>query len=97
MRGLIMSKENEEIVEERIYTIPLTKAWSVSIKKRTPRAMRVLKDFIKKHMKPEGLLISTEVNEFLWRRGIRGSPRKIRIKAVRNTDNVVIVYLVKGE
>ncbi len=92
-----MAKENEEIVEERIYTIPLTKAWSSPIKKRTPRAIRVLKDFIKKHMKPEKLLISTEVNEFLWRKGIRGSPRKIRIKAVRDTDNVVIVYLIKGE
>ena len=92
-----MSKENEEIVEERIYTVPLTKSWSSPIKKRTPRAMRVLKDFIKKHMKTEDILISTEVNEFLWSKGIRGSPRKIRIKAVRDTDNVVAVYLVKGE
>ena len=46
-----MSKGNEKIVEERIYTVPLTKAWSVPKKKRTPRAMRVLKEFIKKHMK----------------------------------------------
>lgn len=92
-----MSKENEEIVEERIYTIPLSKAWSSPKKKRTPRAMRVLKDFIRKHMKPEALLISTEVNEFLWSKGIEGSPRRIRIKAVRDTDNVVTVYLVKGE
>ena len=65
-----MSKEDEEIVEERIYTIPLRKAWSSPKKKRTPRAMRVLKDFIKKHMKPEELLISLEVNEFLWSKGI---------------------------
>jgi ribosomal protein L31E len=48
-------------------------------------------------MKPEELLISTEVNEFLWSKGIEGSPRRIRIKAVRDTDNVVTVYLVKGE
>jgi large subunit ribosomal protein L31e len=92
-----MSKENEEIVEERIYTIPLSKAWSSPKKRRTPRAIRVLKDFIRKHMKPEALLISTEVNEFLWSKGIEGSPRRIRIKAVRDTDNVVTVYLVKGE
>ncbi len=92
-----MSKENEEIVEERIYTVPLTKAWSVPKKKRTPRAMRVLKEFIKKHMKPEELLISTEVNEFLWSKGIQGAPRKIRIKAVKDVDNVVTIYLVKGE
>jgi large subunit ribosomal protein L31e len=92
-----MSKENEEAVEERIYTIPLSKAWSSPKKKRTPRAVRVLKEFIKKHMKPEELFISTEVNEFLWSKGIEGSPRRIRIKAVRDIDNVVTVYLVKGE
>ncbi len=92
-----MSKENKEIVEERIYTIPLTKAWSSPKRTRTPRAMRVLKDFIRKHMKSEDLLISTEVNEFLWSKGIEGSPRKIRIKAVRDADIVVTVYLVKGE
>jgi len=92
-----MSKDDEKIVEERIYTVPLTKAWSVPKKKRTPRAMRVLKEFIKKHMKPEELLISTEVNEFLWSKGIQGSPRKIRIKAVKDVDNVVTIYLVKGE
>ena len=89
--------ENEQIVEERIYTIPLSKAWSTSKRRRTPRAMRVLKDFIRKHMKPEELVITTEVNEFLWSKGIEGSPRRIRIKAVRDTDNVVTVYLVKGE
>lgn len=92
-----MSKENEEAVEERIYTIPLSKAWSSPKKRRTPRAVRVLKEFIKKHMKPEELFISTEVNEFLWSKGIEGSPRRIRIKAVRDIDNVVTVYLVKGE
>ena len=92
-----MSNENEDIVEERIYTIPLKKAWSSPKRRRTPRALRVLKDFIHKHMKPEVLLISTEVNEFLWCKGIEGSPRRIRIKAVRDTDNVVTVYLVKGE
>jgi large subunit ribosomal protein L31e len=92
-----MSNENKDIIEERIYTVPLRKAWSSSKKRRTPRAIRVLKDYIQKHMKPEALLISTEVNEFLWSKGIEGSPRRIRIKAVRDAENVVTVYLVKGE
>ena len=59
--------------------------------------MRVVKDFIKRHMKPEGLIISREVNEHLWSKGIEKPPRRIKVKAVRDKDNVVIVYLVKGK
>ena len=59
--------------------------------------MRSIKDFIRKHMKPDDLIISTEVNERLWNRGIEKPPRRIRIKAVRDNDNIVTVYLVKGE
>ena len=46
-------KEEEEIVEERIYTVPLGKAWIMPPNKRTPRAVRMLRTFIVKHMKLE--------------------------------------------
>lgn len=59
--------------------------------------MRVVKDFIRRHMKPESIIISREVNEHLWSKGIEGPPRRIRVKAVRDKDDVVTVYLVKGE
>jgi large subunit ribosomal protein L31e len=59
--------------------------------------VRVVKVFVKRHMKPEGIIISREVNEHLWSKGIEGPPRRIRVKAVRDKDNVVTVHLVKGE
>src|SRR3989304_4115678 len=46
-------KEEEEIVEERIYTIPLGKASVRPPKKRTPRAIQMIRAFITKHMKLE--------------------------------------------
>jgi len=99
--------EEEEIVEENFYTIPLRRAWISPRKKRTPRAMRILKSFVKKHMKlrteaegeeeAERLVISNEVNERIWGRGIEKPPRKIRVRAVKDKEGVVTVYLAEGD
>jgi hypothetical protein len=45
--------EEEEIVEERVYTIPLGKATVRPPKKRAPRAIQLIRAFVTKHMKVE--------------------------------------------
>lgn len=97
----------EEIVEEKIYTIPLRDAWRSPRKHRTPRAIRLIRSFIQRHMKvglkagleeEEGrLIISNEVNEWVWRRGIEKPPRKIRVRAIKDRDGNVTVYLAEGD
>jgi large subunit ribosomal protein L31e len=84
--------EEIEIVEERIYTIPLRKVWGPPRGKRTPRAMRLLRAFVKRHMKAENVEISNEVNEELWARGIRKPPREIKVRLVKDKEGRVIVY-----
>ena len=89
--------EEEEIIDERIYTVPLRKAyWTGSRLRRANRAIRILQKFVERHMKPEGLLISKEVNEHIWSRGIEKPPRRIRIRATKNDENLVRVYLAEG-
>jgi large subunit ribosomal protein L31e len=98
----------EEFVEERFYTIPLSKAWIYPRKKRAPKATRIVKSFVTKHMKiqtipdedeeeAERLVISNEVNEKLWSRGIEKPPRKIRVRVVKDKEGVVTVLLAEGE
>jgi large subunit ribosomal protein L31e len=97
----------EDIVEERFYTIPLRKAWISTRKKRAPRAGRIVKSFVLKHMKvrtvaeeeeePEKLVIDNEVNEKLWSRGIEKPPRKIRVRVVKDKEGVVTVLLAEGD
>ncbi len=101
-------KEIEEIVEEKIYTIPLGRAWISPRKKRAPRAIRLIKSFIQRHMKikteveemeeeeAERLVISNEVNEKVWSRGIEKPPRKIRVRAAKDKEGVITVYLAEG-
>jgi large subunit ribosomal protein L31e len=103
-------EEKEEIVEEKIYTIPLAKATIRPPKKRAPRAVQIIKDFVTKHMKLEmpveeeeekeelpRLIISKEVNEKVWGRGMEKPPRKIRVRAAKDKDGDVTVYLAEGE
>jgi large subunit ribosomal protein L31e len=103
-------EEEEEIVEERIYTIPLARALVRPPKKRAPRAMQIIKAFVTKHMKLEmrveeeeekeelpKLVISNDVNEKVWGKGIEKPPRKIRVRAAKDKDGNVTVYLAEGE
>src|SRR5665648_105665 len=44
-------KKDEQIVEERFYTIPLSRALVRPPKKRAPRAIQLIKEFVNRHMK----------------------------------------------
>ena len=84
----------EEIVEERVYTIPFyPKLNSIPRKQRTPRALRLLSEFVIRHMKAGKVWISPEVNEKMWERGIEKPPRRIDVRLSKDVEGVVEVYL----
>lgn len=83
----------EEIIDERIYTIPLAKARRGPRNKWAKKSVRYLKEFMERHFKPETLVISQEVNEAIWKRGIQKPPRKLKVRATKNIDGLVVVYL----
>jgi large subunit ribosomal protein L31e len=103
-------KKDEQIVEERFYTIPLSRALVRPPKKRAPRAMQLVKEFVNRHMKiamkvteeeeeeelPQ-LIISKEVNEKIWDRGIEKPPRKIKTRITKDKDGNVTVYLAETQ
>ena len=100
--------EEEEVVEEKTYTIPLGKALIMPPRKRAPRAMHMIRAYIVKHMKipsraeeedeePPTLTITKEVNERIWDRGIEKPPRKIRVRATKDKEGNVKVHLAEGE
>jgi large subunit ribosomal protein L31e len=85
----------EEIIDERIYIVPLAKARRGPRNKYAKKAVRYLREYMERHFKPESLVISQEVNEAIWARGIQKPPRKIKIRATKNIDGLVVVYLQK--
>ena len=85
----------EEIVDERIYIIPLAKARRGPRNKWAKKGVRYLREFMERHFKPESLVISQEVNEAIWAHGIQKPPRKIKIRATKNIDGLVVCYLAE--
>ena len=103
-------KKEEEVVEERFYTIPLSRALVRPPKKRAPRAMQLIKIFVTKHMKLQikvteeeeeeelpQLVISKEINEKVWARGIEKPPRRIKTRVTKDKDGNVTVYLAENQ
>ncbi|HJX51063.1 MAG TPA: 50S ribosomal protein L31e [Candidatus Nanoarchaeia archaeon] len=95
-----MAKEETKKPElEREYIIPLRRKCRVVPRyKKANKAVKTVKEFLVKHMKIRDrdlkkVKLSTYVNEFLWNRGIRHPPHKIKVKAIKEGD-IVRVELV---
>lgn len=79
---------------ERIYTVPLGDAYETVRRKRVPRAVKMLRAFISRHMKAEGerILLSASLNDFLWARSIQKPPRRVKVRLIKD-DGVIRAYL----
>jgi large subunit ribosomal protein L31e len=82
---------------ERVYTVPLGRAWMAQKYRRSEKAMTLLRKFVERHMKPTEMIIDPSVNEAIWSKGIRNPPRKIRVKMTKDDEGVVTVELVGEE
>jgi len=82
-------------VLERAYNVPLRREYLKAPNwKRTPKAVRALKQFISKHMKSEDVRIGIYANQLLWKDGIKKPPHHIKVNAVKDDKGVVKVELV---
>jgi large subunit ribosomal protein L31e len=86
---------NSEVELERTYTVPLSRAWIAPRYRRTSRAVNVLKEFARRHMKSAEIKIDSDLNEKLWSRGITGPPRRIVVKMTKDEDGLVTISLPK--
>ncbi|MFH0885281.1 MAG: 50S ribosomal protein L31e [Candidatus Micrarchaeota archaeon] len=79
---------------ERIYTVPLGDAYETVRRKRVPRAVKILRAFIGRHMKAEDerILISESLNKFLWVRSIQKPPRRVKVRLIKD-EGVIRAFL----
>ena len=90
-------EEEIEVVEEKVYTIPLRHVWVVTPRgRRAPRAVRDVRDYVARHMKSDEVAVSNEINSEIWGRSINKPPRKITVRAVKDKEGKVIIYPAKG-
>ncbi len=76
------------------YMVPLKRAYDKPRTRRSNVAVKEIFDFLYKHTRKrkENIVLSKEVNEFVWKRGIQKPPRKIPI-SIREEGGKVYVFL----
>lgn len=77
---------------ERIYTVPLGDAYDTVRNKRAPRAVKILREFLTRHMKADQVLLSEALNKFIWERSIQKPPRRVKVRVIKE-DAVARAYL----
>jgi len=80
------------MVLERIYTINLSKIYSIGRhRERARKAIKFIKAFTVRHMKTseEDIILGQDLNEHVWMNGIQNPPRKIKVKMVKDDTGKV--------
>ena len=76
---------------ERVYTVPLGKVLLSQSQHRAVRAINMIREFARKHMKTQEIKIDEEVSHLIWSKGVRSPPRKIRVRMTKTDDGYILV------
>ena len=76
---------------ERVYTIPLGKVLLSPDNRRAMRAINMIREFARRHMKAQEIKIDQSLSHEIWARGIRSPPRKVRVRMMRTDEGHVLV------
>lgn len=86
-------------MEERIMVVPLRKVLDAPRTKRAPRAIKLIRSHVARHMKinEEDVWLDTPINEAVWGKGIEHPPNKIKIKATKFKDQDLVEVTLPEE
>ena len=76
---------------ERVYTINLGKVLLSVDTHRAPRAINMIKEFARHHMKTSDIKIEEDLAHIIWSRGVRSPPRKIRVRMSKTDEGYILV------
>ncbi len=76
---------------ERVYTINLGKVLLSPDNQRAKRAINMIKEFARRHMKNDQIKLEEDLSHQIWKRGIRHPPRKIRVKMTKTDEGFILV------
>ncbi|KAL0338989.1 UNVERIFIED_CONTAM: 60S ribosomal protein L31 [Sesamum angustifolium] len=78
---------NEEVVT-REYTINLHKRLhGCTFKKKAPKAVKEIRLFAQKAMGTADVRVDVKLNKYIWSRGIRSVPRRVRVRIARKRND----------
>jgi len=89
-----MAKKETAKTIERTYNVPLRREFlKVPLYKRSKKASTALKQFLIKHMKSENVKINRDLNEEIWKHGMRNPPHHVKVTVTKNEKGEVFADL----
>ena len=85
----------EQVEDERVYTIPLRAVKKAPRWKRSKRAIALIREFLMRHTKAEYLILGNTLNEKIWERGSQKPPSRVRVRVTREEEDTVRAELVE--
>lgn len=81
------AKSSLNEVIQREYTVNIHKRiHGKGFKKRAPTAIKKIKQFAEKQMGTPDVRIDTKLNKFIWSKGIRNVPFRVRVRLSRKRN-----------
>lgn len=74
-----------------MYTIPLRDARKARRNKKSGKALKIVKEFIRNHLGADEVKIDSSLNQEIWNRGVSNPPARVRVRASLRPDGVVEV------
>ena len=81
---------------ERVHTINLGKVLLSQSQHRSVRALNMIREFARRHMKTQDIKIDEDLARQVWARGARSPPRKIRVRMHRTDMGHILVSRYDG-
>ncbi len=82
-------KSEGELVKAFVYVVPLNRVYWGRRTTRAKRAVDIIRRFVKRHTKADRVVVTNEVNNYIWSRSREKPPRRVKI--------LVVVRKVKPE
>lgn len=83
---------------ERVYNVPLRKgAMKAPRYKRANKAVRVLREFLQRHMKSRDIKLGPFLNSKILEHGRKNIPHHVKVKAVKDDSGIVRAELLSAE
>ena len=77
------------MVEERIHTINLRKTYlKVPRYKRAQKAIRAIREYVKKHSKNDNVKIGKYLNLLMWSHGRKNPPVRVKVKFIYDKEKI---------
>ena len=73
--------------DDDVFTPPDALLFRSGFKRKAPRAIREIKKFAQQQMLTSDVRVDGSLNKFVWSKGIRNVPRRVRIRLSRKRND----------